>query len=441
MHIKIFFLLFLLQGNAIYSMKREREDTTIISPKKKQKPNNSLITFFASNTQLKNAWKKIAKKAKNNGIPYDNPKKYPINTIVGNTPLDIKKNIAQQSIFSNQQWWYTTHKKTYQEIPHAVSFIDNDTLIVGFYDGTLEIVNLVAHKRLLSLKTDKNLLAIASNKFNNTIACGFNDGSVEIFKIHTSKEDLIPKQESLYALEPLREFITNSPSPVWSLAFTSANDILIGKENGTITGLSCEGKELFSRQTNSRVYGLIDHSNQKSFIYGLMNGELSIQDRQTNTITSSHSLSPFKQLLSLSSNNDEKTYIIGLDDGIVLFINTNNKRTINNFNLHAAVYSLSLSSSGDQLAAGLKNNTIHILKHYASPTPDQIMLKKIMCLWYQVKKPYKHIYSAESLLYTIAYQFKLDHMELIKIWNTLPKEMQNAIWLHIKRIINKYGKQ
>ena len=435
MNIKTLFLLSMLINTPINSMKRQLENPNNLDNNKKQKLNNipsSLTTFFASNEQLKKAWRTIAQNTKKNDLPYDNNKDYTAKKIVANTPLDIKKAIAQQSIFFNEEWWYTTNKRLYKDTPYGISFLDDNTCIVGLYNGIIEIIDLDTNKPLLSFNTHKPILSLARNAKKNILACGFNNNSIELFKIN--------KTNVSYELEKLSEFPTQSS--VWAIAFTSTDNIIIGQEDGKIICLSQIGKKLFSQKTNHRVYGLVADTHEQSFTYGLITGNLSTSDQQTNNTTPlSHPIERLTSLFSLASSYNEKKYAIGTDNGAIYFINTKNSSFLKSFNLHAPAYSLSFNDAGNHLVAGLNDHTVHLLKHYVSPTPDQIMLRKAIQLWLQVKKPHRTIDSAESLLYIVSYQFKLNYEELLHTWKTFPKEMRNTIWLNVRRIINRYGKR
>jgi hypothetical protein len=80
------------------------------------------------------------------------------------------------------------------------------------------------------------------------------------------------------------------------------------------------------------------------------------------------------------------------------------------------------------------------------------MLKKIILLWLQVKKPDKKIISIEALFTDMAQLFSkkneetkfllstLSQKELRSTWKTFPINMQYAMWNTIKDRINRYGK-
>ncbi|HEX4069162.1 MAG TPA: hypothetical protein VHX42_03615 [Candidatus Babeliales bacterium] len=108
-------------------------------------------------------------------------------------------------------------------------------------------------------------------------------------------------------------------------------------------------------------------------------------------------------------------------------------------NRECAVCSLEWNRTGTKIVAGVSRNA-RIWARYDDCTLSQILLKTLLNLWLQLKKPSKEIDSPEKLLNNIAQLLLCDEKEMNKIWKSFPKHMQEVIWLSMYNKIQKYGK-
>ena len=73
------------------------------------------------------------------------------------------------------------------------------------------------------------------------------------------------------------------------------------------------------------MYGLAAHTHYQSFTYGLITGNLSTSDQETNnTKPLSHPIERLTSLFALALSYNEKQYAIGTDNGTIYFIHTKN---------------------------------------------------------------------------------------------------------------------
>ncbi|HLJ31220.1 MAG TPA: hypothetical protein VKU36_02175 [Candidatus Babeliales bacterium] len=75
---------------------------------------------------------------------------------------------------------------------------------------------------------------------------------------------------------------------------------------------------------------------------------------------------------------------------------------------------------------------------YDDVTLPQILLIKLLNVWWRLKKPDKAIDSSKKLLSTIATILRWD--ELCKTWQSLPEKIKDDIWLFMIDKIQRYGK-
>lgn len=104
------------------------------------------------------------------------------------------------------------------------------------------------------------------------------------------------------------------------------------------------------------------------------------------------------------------------------------------------VKSAKFNELGTEIIVGTDDGKIQVLAHYYPKTLSQILLKKLLHLWLQLKRPSKKINSPNSLLWTIASLLRCNLQELQNAWNLFPDNMQNALWLSMHKKIQKYGK-
>jgi len=72
---------------------------------------------------------------------------------------------------------------------------------------------------------------------------------------------------------------------------------------------------------------------------------------------------------------------------------------------------------------------------------EHIMLRKLLHLWLELEKPDKSIKSPVELLSHVADVLYCDYQELNHLWSKVPFDMQQAMWRHISRMIDIYGKE
>lgn len=110
------------------------------------------------------------------------------------------------------------------------------------------------------------------------------------------------------------------------------------------------------------------------------------------------------------------------------------------FNHNSHVLSVFFNSTGDCLGTNSEDKKIRLFVWFKEQTIQQLMLRKIMNLWWQVCKPSKIIKSTDMLFVDITQLFNLDKDEIVSIWGTFPQNMQTAIWKTILKKIETYGK-
>lgn len=95
------------------------------------------------------------------------------------------------------------------------------------------------------------------------------------------------------------------------------------------------------------------------------------------------------------------------------------------------IRSLSFDGLGTRMAIGShcydKEPRTRIIAHYDDYTIDQLLLRKLMHLWLQVKKPASHICSMKALFNDMARLFRLYKKELVAIWASFPFLVKQAI--------------
>jgi WD40 repeat protein len=103
------------------------------------------------------------------------------------------------------------------------------------------------------------------------------------------------------------------------------------------------------------------------------------------------------------------------------------------------VRSLQWNNAGTKIVAGIKNHA-YIWSRHDNYTLPQILLKKLLHLWLQLKKPYKTIDSSRKLLDAVACMLLFNYDEIIETWKSFPENMRQAMWLSMHNKIQKYGK-
>lgn len=157
-------------------------------------------------------------------------------------------------------------------------------------------------------------------------------------------------------------------------------------------------------------------------------------------VISSISFDPTGKYLAIGSGSKARIFDRETQKGFIVF------------NDRYSVRSICFDSTGERLAIGSNDGIARILSWFKDQTLHQIMLKKIMMLWFQVKKPNKAVTNIDQLFADIrqlfvikdeksaAVLFQLNEEELQSAWKTFPQNMQQAIWKTIAERIDKYGK-
>jgi WD40 repeat protein len=110
------------------------------------------------------------------------------------------------------------------------------------------------------------------------------------------------------------------------------------------------------------------------------------------------------------------------------------------------VGSACFNSLGTEIVLATDNGKVRVLAQHSTNNLQQMLLKKLLNLWLQVKKPSKEIDSVEKLLDNVVELFSnetfcLDRDELHNIWNSFPENMKMAMWRTMQHKIQKYDKK
>jgi WD40 repeat protein len=103
------------------------------------------------------------------------------------------------------------------------------------------------------------------------------------------------------------------------------------------------------------------------------------------------------------------------------------------------IRSVKWNSTGNKIVASILKD-VRIWARYDDATLSQILLKTVLNLWLQLKKPSKEIDSPKKMLDTVAQLLLCDQGEIDKTWQSFPENMQQAIWLSMHKKIQRYGK-
>src|SRR5690606_19666186 len=190
-------------------------------------------------------------------------------------------------------------------------------------------------------------------------------------------------------------------------------------------------------KTTTSPYGLSLYDNDQ-IVYALYKKELT--DFNTKNLSKSLLSEKFTKILTLACNYKSNILALGSKNGFLQLLNLCEHKNLMNATFTNPIYSLSLHPTNNKIAIGLKNGAIHFFTHHAYPTTKQLMLRKILYLWLQCKKPNKKIKNPKILLINIAHLFKIRYTELFSTWNSFPPCMQRAIWENMHKLIKKYGK-
>jgi hypothetical protein len=95
---------------------------------------------------------------------------------------------------------------------------------------------------------------------------------------------------------------------------------------------------------------------------------------------------------------------------------------------------------GTEIVLATDDGKIRVLAQYATNNLQQMLLKKLLHLWSQVKKPSKQIDSPEKMLDSVAELLCCKQDELCTIWASFPENMKTAMWRTMHHKIQKHGK-
>ena len=114
---------------------------------------------------------------------------------------------------------------------------------------------------------------------------------------------------------------------------------------------------------------------------------------------------------------------------------------IDSFSPGSPPYSACCDVEGKLVATTSDDHKIRIFARYADYTLEQLLLKKALLTWLLIEKPNKKIDTPENLIKDVALKCTIPYKELITMWSTFPKNMQDAIWKTMSYKIQKYGKE
>lgn len=114
---------------------------------------------------------------------------------------------------------------------------------------------------------------------------------------------------------------------------------------------------------------------------------------------------------------------------------------IDSFSPGSPPYSACCDVEGKLLAIASHDNKVRIFARYDDYTLEQLLLKKALLTWLLIEKPNKKIDTLGHLIEDVALKCTIPYKELITMWSTFPKNMQDAIWKTMSYKIQKYGKE
>lgn len=418
-------LVFLSINTPLHCMKRKNDPTenhaiVLINKKSKHETKKpiTLREFFIKNDILDNPidYFKTLSPSQTREDTHNKPQFIPL------LPTEIKNIIRTCKFFNNKQWWYPIKQYKFPETAYGVAFIA-DKLAIGV-DKDIHILDPNKQEKECDVfDIEHSIYSLATN--NNYLAYGLHNGGVGIIDLVTE--------------ETILNWISCTPhNNVCSLALDKKNQLIaIGRENEEIEINSIKKqKTIFSYKSLKKPYAL-SFLNKDKLVVGYNDGNIDIINYTKNT--KENFVTTTIGLFSFAINKELKIFAIGLEDGKVQIFDQKGTNLLMSADFKSPIYSLSFDAKGEQLAIGIDDHNVKVLKQF-HPTTDQLMLRQLIHLFFKVKKLNKDtIKHPHDLLYLIGTVLRLDSTELINMWNTLPEKMQLAIWKKTTNLINEYG--
>jgi WD40 repeat protein len=144
---------------------------------------------------------------------------------------------------------------------------------------------------------------------------------------------------------------------------------------------------------------------------------------------------------SLCFNHDGKLLLVGFYNGKVSVFDVEAKQEIWSLFFKKWFCSMCFDVFSNRIALGDQNGigtSAYILNQYNNYTLEQLLLRKTMHLWLQLKKPSHRIKSLKQVFKNIASLFNVDHAELHEVWTTFPIFMQSIIKETMLARVKKY---
>jgi WD40 repeat protein len=356
-------------------------------------------------------------------------------------PGDISKGLidkpAMQLLLPNNQPWH-----------YIEQVISDDSLLLSFVDDNRLVSLDTTEVKYFDLTTKKITHQVRYNTFSHDKICLNKSGKqfgmisrnqVRIFDIEQSKSLIDIHCNYPYETEKTVALCL-SYDGTCLVCISDWKSLLIFD---VISGKEIKRTHFKSKSYYEAIYHLcIDNLNQKIVIS--TEDHIIISSVLANGDIEYEVTIPHEKTASLCFDQSGGILAAAFYDGLISMFDATTGQCLYSLFFDEWTRTLCFDKNNKRLVVGsgerYLERSIRVINQYNNFTLEQLMLRKIMNIWLQVKKPNRGIDSEKKLLKNIAQLFFLDGKELHRVWKSFPSFMRTVIKKGMLKRIQKHGK-